>query len=156
MTVSYDWQGHVIVSCKEPITWPQYIYPGILTSREGKRALILYSWGTMLSKSINLKEMALTACTAWLPQLRSSASKEPGPYKYNVSLSSSARWHILRGEGTASLVLNQIYGGHHIVKCNHSLGNSNITSNTCGLGHLLQPQILPLGTFTGIQRTVLL
>lgn len=63
----------------------------------------------MLSKSMNLKEIALTACTAWLPQWRSSASREPGPYKNKVSLSSSAKWHILRGEGTASLGLNKAY-----------------------------------------------
>ena len=89
----------------------------ILTSKEGNRALILYSWGTMLSKSMNLKVIALTACTAWLPQLRSSASKEPGPYKYNVSLSSSARWQILRGEGTVFLVLKYIHRGKYHAHC---------------------------------------
>ena len=46
----------------------------------------------MMLKSINLKQMVVTAPAAWIPQFLSKASMDPVPYRLRVSPSSSDRW----------------------------------------------------------------
>lgn len=97
------------------------------TCTTGNLVCIFPRWGTISSKSTNLKTTLVTVLVACWPQLRSNASSEPGPYRYNISPSSSARWQMVESD-TPSWLKSGIFKmlhnfGDFYVLCSNDLGS---------------------------------